>query len=112
MLYQLLLVLIKVFVGTTLGLMGVYSAGVKKNKIKKMRIFDELNLTTKIQILETAIAYAKKDIEENNLEVDLFAHACGFGEMFLLQEGDFGLINTTVITGWVGSTPPHRPKAW
>lgn len=112
MLYQIILLLIKVIVGTSLGLLGVYNTGMKKNKIKKMRIFDELNLTTKIQILETAIAYAKQDIEENNLEVNLITHACGFGEMFLLQEPDFDLINPVIITGWVGSTPPHRPKAW
>ena len=111
MAYQIILLLIKVIVGTSLGLLGVYNNGIKKNK-KKMRRFEELNTITKIQVLESAIAYAKQDIEENNLEVNLITHACGFGEMFLLQEPDFDLINPVIITGWVGSTPPHRPKAW
>lgn len=113
---QLILLLIKVLVGTSLGLLGVYNQGrekiKKQNQLNKMRIFDDLTADTKIDILETAIAYAKKDIADNNLNVDLVSHACGFGEMFLLQPVDFGLITPEVITAFVGSMPPHRPKVW
>jgi len=98
-----------VLVGTSLGLLGVYNSG---NKKKKMRIFDNLTTDVKIDILETAIAYAKQDIANNNLQVDLIEHACGFGEMFFLQPIDFSLIEPVVVTSWIGSIPRHIPRYW
>ena len=105
---HLLIFVIKILVGTTIGAAGVYHA----KRRKKMRIFDNLTHDCKVDILEAAVAYAKADIDENNLNVDLVHHACGFGEMWFLQEADFTLIEPELVVAWIGGRPPHRPKVW
>ena len=77
-----------------------------------MRIFDQFTQDVKDDILETCISYAKADITEHNLQVDIKEHAVGFGEMFQLCHPDFETIDTVPIVAWVGSRPPHRPKTW
>lgn len=108
MIQQVVIFLIKILIGTTLGLIGVYNA----KRYKKMRIFDNLTQDVKDDILEAAIAYAKADIEDNNLQVDVKVHAVGFGEMFQLCHPDFDTIDPMPISRWVGPRPVHRPKTW
>lgn len=107
---EILWFIVKFLTGFSIAIAGAWFDTNKKRK--KMRIFDTLTEDCKIDILETAIGYAKADIEENNLVVDLIPYAVGFGEMFLLKETDFINIDPVPLTGWVGGRPPHRPKVW
>lgn len=113
----LLTFIVKVFIGLVTATLIEYNMKQKKqkNKINKMsndRIFDTFTADVKEDILETAIAYAKADIAEFNLPDELIPYAVGFGEMFLLEESDFILIETLPIIAWAGGRPPHRPKLW
>lgn len=106
---QLLIFVIKVLIGTTLGVFGIYGF----NKKKKMdRIFDTLTSDVQCDILETCIAYAKAELPPNT---DLIEYAVGFGEMFFLEETDFSILSALeldAIDSWTGSRPPHKPKTW
>lgn len=112
MISQLLIFLIKVLLGTTLGVFGIY--GFKRKK-KMERIFDEFTQDVKDDILMTALRYAKADIDENQLPDDLIEYAVGYTEMFRLTEDDFSgftALELAGVVGWVGGRPPHRPKDW
>lgn len=110
MAYQIILLLIKVIVGTSLGLLGVYNNGIKKNK-KKMRIFDNLEPFEKEVILETCIAYAKGEIAEFNLPAttDVITLAVQYDTMYFLEIIDFNGIDPNNVPSFVGPRPIKRP---
>lgn len=110
MAYQIILLLIKVIVGTSLGLLGVYNNGIKKNK-KKMRIFDQFEDETKHEILKSCISYAKGEISELNLPAttDIKALALMYDTMYFLNSTDFEDYIVEVIPAFVGPRPIKRP---
>ena len=110
MAYQIILLLIKVIVGTSLGLLGVYNNGIKKNK-KKMRIIDDIETFEKEVILETCIAYAKGEIAEFNLPAttDVIALAVQYDTMYFLEIIDFNIVDPNYVTAFVGPRPIKRP---
>ena len=111
MLYQIILLLIKVIVGTSLGLLGVYNTGMKKNKIKKMRIFDQFTTEAQNTILMSCIAYAKGEIAEFNLPptTDIISLAVQYDTMYFTTIIDFNGIDTNNIPTFVGPRPIKRP---
>ena len=109
MLAQLLIFVIKILIGTTLGILGVYNA--KRKKRKKMRIFDELNLETQNEIVTTAVRYAKGEIAEFNLPVttDVIALAVQYDTMYFTTPLDYSGLDLNTITAWIGPRPIKRP---
>lgn len=110
MLYQLAIFLLKIIIGTSLGLLGVYHA--KRKKIKKMRIFDNLPIETQNEILIVCVSYAKGEIAEFNLpaSTDLIHLSMQYDTMFFLEPLDFGGVNTETIPAFLGSRPIKRPN--
>lgn len=110
MAYQIILLLIKVIVGTSLGLLGVYNNGIKKNK-KKMRIFDQFTIEAQNTILMSCIAYAKGEIAEFNLPAttDVIALAVQYDTMYFLEIIDFNGIDPNNVPAFVGPRPIKRP---
>lgn len=109
MLHSLLLMLIKVLVGTSLGLLGVYNSG---NKKKKMRIFDELSLEAQNEIIVSCVRYAKGEIAELNLPAitDIIQLAIQYDTMYFTTIMDFQGLNVENIPAFVGPRPIKRPQ--
>lgn len=110
MLHQLVLFLLKILIGTSLGILGVYHAKRKNNK--KMRIFDNLPIETQNEILIVCVSYAKGEIAEFNLPptTDLIELSVEYDTMFFLTPLDFGGLNTETIPAFLGSRPIKRPN--
>jgi hypothetical protein len=111
MVYQLAIFLLKILLGTTLGILGVYHAK-RKNNNKKMRIFDNLPLETQNEILIVCVSYAKGEIIESNLPptTDLIELSVQYDTMFFLTPLDFGGLNTENIPAFLGGRPIKRPN--
>ena len=109
MLTQLLVFVIKILIGTTLGLLGVYAT---KNRRKiKMRIFDDLTPEQQQGVFFACISYAKGEIDEFNLppSTDVLALALEYDTMYFLELIDFAGQNPELIPAFVGSRPVKRP---
>ena len=109
---QISLFIIKILIGTTLGILGIYNAKMKnRKKLKKMRIFDELNLEVQNEIVTTAVRYAKGEIAEFNLPVttDVIALAVQYDTMFFTTPLDYTGLNLETIPAFVGGRPVKRP---
>jgi hypothetical protein len=109
---QIAIFFIKILIGTSLGILGIYNAKMKnRNKIKKMRIFDELNLEVQNEIVTTAVRYAKGEIAEFNLpaSTDVIALAVQYDTMYFTTPLDYSGLDLETITAWVGSRPIKRP---
>ena len=103
---------IKLLIGTTLGVLGIYNSKMKnRNKLKKMRIFDELSLETQNEIVTTAVRYAKGEIAEFNLPAttDVIQLAVQYDTMYFTTPLDYSGLDLETITAWVGSRPIKRP---
>lgn len=103
---------IKILIGTTLGILGIYNAKMKnKNKLRKMRIFDELSLEAQNEIVTSCVRYAKGEIAEFNLPIatDVIALAIQYDTMFWTTPLDYSGLDLETITAWVGSRPIKRP---
>ena len=109
---QISLFIIKILIGTTLGILGIYNAKMKnRKKIKKMRIFDELNLEVQNEIVTTAVRYAKGEIAEFNLPAttDVIALAVQYDTMFFTTPLDYTGLDLVTIPSWIGPRPIKRP---
>lgn len=106
MLQHFYIFVLKLLLGTTLGLMGVYS-----KKRKKMRIFDGLSIEQQQGILYTCISYAKGEIQENNLPAttDVIALAVQYDTMYFLEPIDFAGQDIENIPAFIGPRPVKRP---
>lgn len=102
-----LIFLIKLLIGTTLAIAGIYNAKRKK----KMRIFDEQDNLFQQAYLEICIRYAKGEISELNLpaSTDVIALAVQYDVSFFLTIDDFIGQNLESITAFVGPRPIKRP---
>lgn len=110
MIYQLVIFLLKILIGTSLGLLGVYHAK-KKNNIKKMRIFDTLSIEAQNEIIHSCFSYAKGEIAEFNLPptTDLVELAIQYDTMFFLEPIDLMGYPTETIPAFLGGRPIKRP---
>lgn len=103
---------IKLLIGTTLGILGIYNSKMKnRNKLRKMRIFDELSLEAQNEIVTSCVRYAKGEIAEFNLPVttDVIQLAIQYDTMFWTTPLDYSGLDLETITAWVGSRPIKRP---
>lgn len=106
MVQHLAIFLIKILIGTTLGLIGIYNSK-RKNK---MRIFDEQDNAFQDAYLKVCIRYAKGEIAELNLQnVDVIALALQYDVSFFLVHNDFNGQNVSNIPAFVGPRPVKRP---
>lgn len=105
----MLIFVIKVIVGTALGLLGVYHA--ERKKRKKMRIFDTLTIEQQQGILYSCISYAKGEIVEFNLpaSTDVLALALQYDTMYFLEIIDFAGQDHESVPAFVGGRPVKRP---
>ena len=103
---------IKLLIGTTLGILGIYNSKMKnRNKLRKMRIFDELSLEAQNEIVTSCVRYAKGEIAEFNLpaNTDVIQLAIQYDTMFWTTPLDYTGLDLETITAWVGSRPIKRP---
>lgn len=107
MVQHLAILLIKILIGTSLGLIGIYNAKRKK----KMRLFDEQDNCFQDAYLKCCIRYAKGEIAALNLpsSTDVIALAVQYDASFFLEPIDFNGQNLENITAFVGPRPIKRP---
>lgn len=105
---HLIIFAIKLLIGTTLAMAGVYNA---KKKKKKMRIFDELSLEAQNEIVTSCVRYAKGEIAEFNLPVttDVVALAIQYDTMYFTTPLDYTGLPIETITAFIGPRPIKRP---
>jgi len=107
MLQHLIIFVIKLLIGTTLAMAGIYNAKRKK----KMRIFDELSLEAQNEIVTSCVRYAKGEIAEFNLPVttDVVALAIQYDTMYFTTPLDYSGLPIETITAFIGPRPIKRP---
>jgi len=100
--------LIKLLIGTTLAIAGIYNTKRKK----KMRIFDELSLEAQNEIVTSCVQYAKGEIAEFNLpaSTDIIELAVQYDTMYFTTVLDYSGLPIESITAFVGPRPIKRPQ--
>ncbi len=108
MLAQFVIFVIKILIGTSLGLIGIYNT---KRKKKMERIFDELTIELQNEIIIVCIRYAKGEIAELNLppSTDVLELALQYDTMYFLEPIDFAGYDTLPVPAFCGSRPLKRP---
>lgn len=110
---EILWVIIKWVSGVSIALAGAwFDFKNNKKKMSNIRKWQELTSDVQIDILETFVGYAKKDIENGDFEADetVLSIALLYGWVFELTPTDFNLIDIQTIVSWHGSKPPRPPK--
>jgi hypothetical protein len=84
----------------------------KKKTTIYMRLFDNLELSTKIDLLSQSVACAKKEIADKNLptNTNVLALAIEWVWTFEIVEADYTIIDILSIPAWTGPLPIKFPR--
>lgn len=74
------------------------------------RQFDLKSSACQEGILTDMVALAKAYEAEENTGDDIELLACDFGQTYMLDVADFGLINISSVVAWSGPRPTKPPR--